>query len=164
MEEFYTENLQIAYDKRIIVESLNIEIPKGQITALVGANGSGKSTILKTMARLIKPNKGAVFLDGKKIHQEPTKQIAKELAILPQNPSAPDGLTIEELILYGRSPHQTGFKSRSKADNEMIHWALKMTNLLDLKERPLDQLSGGQRQRAWIAMALAQDTEIVFFG
>ncbi|EUJ19670.1 ABC transporter ATP-binding protein [Listeria aquatica] len=162
MEEFYTENLQIAYDKRIIVESLNIEIPKGQITALVGANGSGKSTILKTMARLIKPNKGAVFLDGKKIHQEPTKQIAKELAILPQNPSAPDGLTIEELILYGRSPHQTGFKSRSKADNEMIHWALKMTNLLDLKERPLDQLSGGQRQRAWIAMALAQDTEIVF--
>ncbi|WP_439442840.1 ABC transporter ATP-binding protein [Listeria aquatica] len=162
MEEFYTENLQIAYDKRIIVESLNIEIPKGQITALVGANGSGKSTILKTMARLIKPSKGAVFLDGKKIHQEPTKQIAKELAILPQNPSAPDGLTIEELILYGRSPHQTGFKSRSKADDEMIHWALKMTNLLDLKERPLDQLSGGQRQRAWIAMALAQDTEIVF--
>ncbi|MBC1520487.1 ABC transporter ATP-binding protein [Listeria aquatica] len=162
MEEFYTENLQIAYDKRIIVESLNIEIPKGQITALVGANGSGKSTILKTMARLIKPSKGAVFLDGKKIHQEPTKQIAKELAILPQNPSAPDGLTIEELILYGRSPHQTGFKSRSKVDNEMIHWALKMTNLLDLKERPLDQLSGGQRQRAWIAMALAQDTEIVF--
>ncbi|MHC5279733.1 ABC transporter ATP-binding protein [Listeria kieliensis] len=162
MKQFYTENLQIAYEKRIIVDSLNIEIPKGQITALVGANGSGKSTILKTMARLIKPSQGAVFLDGKKIHQEPTKQIAKELAILPQNPSAPDRLTIEELIAYGRSPHQTGFKSRSKADNEMIHWALKMTNLLDLKERPLDQLSGGQRQRAWIAMALAQDTEIVF--
>lgn len=162
MKQFYTENLQIAYEKRIIVDSLNIEIPKGQITALVGANGSGKSTILKTMARLIKPSQGAVFLDGKKIHQEPTKQIAKELAILPQNPSAPEGLTIEELIAYGRSPHQTGFKSRSKADNEMIHWALKTTNLLDLKERPLDQLSGGQRQRAWIAMALAQDTEIVF--
>ncbi|EUJ32905.1 hypothetical protein MFLO_04745 [Listeria floridensis FSL S10-1187] len=162
MERLYTENLQIAYDKRIIVDSLNIEIPKGEITALVGANGSGKSTILKTMARLIKPKQGAVILDGKKIHQEPTKQIAKELAILPQNPEAPEGLTVAELIRYGRSPHQTGFKTVSAQDTEIIDWALKMTSLTDLKERPLDHLSGGQRQRAWIAMALAQDTEILF--
>ncbi len=162
MQNLYTENLQIAYDKRIIVDSLNIAIPKGKITALVGANGSGKSTILKTMSRLMKPTKGHVILDGKKIHQVATKQIAKELAILPQNPSAPGGLTVYELISYGRSPHQTGFSVGNKEDRNMVDWALKMTNLEEFKDRPIENLSGGQRQRAWIAMALAQDTSILF--
>ncbi|MBC1418569.1 ABC transporter ATP-binding protein [Listeria fleischmannii] len=162
MQNLYTEDLQIAYDKRIIVDSLNISIPQGKITALVGANGSGKSTILKTMSRLLKPSKGHVILDGKKIHQVSTKQIAKELAILPQNPTAPGGLTVTELIAYGRSPHQSGFKVGNKEDQDMINWALKMTNLEEFKDRPIENLSGGQRQRAWIAMALAQDTSILF--
>ncbi|MBC1398240.1 ABC transporter ATP-binding protein [Listeria fleischmannii] len=162
MQNLYTEDLQIAYDKRIIVDSLNISIPQGKITALVGANGSGKSTILKTMSRLLKPSKGHVILDGKKIHQVSTKQIAKELAILPQNPTAPGGLTVTELISYGRSPHQSGFKVGNKEDQDMINWALKMTNLEEFKDRPIENLSGGQRQRAWIAMALAQDTSILF--
>ncbi|EUJ54356.1 iron compound ABC transporter ATP-binding protein [Listeria fleischmannii FSL S10-1203] len=163
MQNLYTEDLQIAYDKRIIVDSLNISIPQGKITALVGANGSGKSTILKTMSRLLKPSKGHVILDGKKIHQVSTKQIAKELAILPQNPTAPGGLTVTELIAYGRSPHQSGFKVGNKEDQDMINWALKMTNLEEFKDRPIENLSGGQRQRAWIAMALAQDTSIFIF-
>ncbi|EUJ31035.1 ABC transporter ATP-binding protein [Listeria cornellensis] len=162
MNNLKTDGLQIAYDKRVIVDALNIEIPKGKITALVGANGSGKSTILKTMSRLMKPSKGHVFLDGKAIHRQSTKEIAKQLAILPQNPTAPDGLTVSELVSYGRSPHQSGFKSMSVKDRDMIQWALRVTSLNDFADRPIDSLSGGQRQRAWIAMALAQETDILF--
>lgn len=162
MNNLKTDGLQIAYDKRVIVDALNIEIPKGKITALVGANGSGKSTILKTMSRLMKPSKGNVFLDGKAIHRQSTKEIAKQLAILPQNPTAPDGLTVTELVSYGRSPHQSGFKSMTIKDRDMIQWALRVTSLNDFADRPIDSLSGGQRQRAWIAMALAQETDILF--
>ncbi|MBC2127588.1 ABC transporter ATP-binding protein [Listeria marthii] len=162
MKDLHTDNLQISYDKRIIVDGLDIAIPANKITALVGANGSGKSTILKTMSRLMKPSKGAVFLDGKTIHSQPTKEIAKQLAILPQNPSAPDGLTVFELISYGRSPHQSSFKSITAKDREIIFWSLHVTNLTEFADRPIDSLSGGQRQRAWIAMALAQETDVLF--
>ncbi len=133
-----------------------------KITALVGANGSGKSTILKSMARIMKPKGGQIFLDGKSIHQQTTKDVAKQLAILPQNPTAPDGLTVQELVSYGRFPHQKGFGSLSKEDKEVIHWAVEVTGMGDFADRPVDQLSGGQRQRAWIAMALAQQTDILF--
>ncbi|MDT0109987.1 ABC transporter ATP-binding protein [Listeria booriae] len=162
MNKLQTDNLQIAYDKRVIVDALNIEIPKGKITALVGANGSGKSTILKTMSRLMKPSKGGVFLDGKAIHRQSTKEIAKQLAILPQNPTAPEGLTVTELVSYGRSPHQSGLKAMSQKDRDMISWAIRVTSLGDFADRSIDSLSGGQRQRAWIAMALAQETDILF--
>ncbi|SCW55741.1 iron complex transport system ATP-binding protein [Paenibacillus tianmuensis] len=162
MERLYTERLDIAYGERSIVQNLNISIPSGKITALVGANGSGKSTILKAMARMMKPKQGSVFLDGKSIHQQSTKEVAKQLAILPQNPTAPDGLTVSELVTYGRFPHQKGFGSMTKEDREIVRWSIDMTGMEEFYDRPVDQLSGGQRQRAWIAMALAQGTDILF--
>lgn len=157
-----TSNLDISYEDRLIVQDLNISIPQGKITALVGANGSGKSTILKTMARIMNPSKGNVLLDGKSIHKQSTKEVAKQLAILPQNPTAPDGLTVSELVSYGRFPHQKGFGSLSKDDRAVVKWAVEVTGMSDFADRPVDQLSGGQRQRAWIAMALAQETDILF--
>jgi iron complex transport system ATP-binding protein len=162
MSGLFTKQLDVAYDDRFIVKDLNLSVPIGKITALVGSNGSGKSTILKAMARIIKPRGGLVFLDGKSIHHQTTKEVAKQLAILPQNPTAPDGLTVSELISYGRFPHQNGFGSLSKEDMDVIHWAIEVTGLTDLAARSVDQLSGGQRQRAWIAMALAQKTDILF--
>lgn len=157
-----TSGLDIGYDDRLIVKDLNISIPQGKITALVGANGSGKSTILKTMARIMSPSKGSVMLDGKSIHKQSTKEVAKQLAILPQNPTAPDGLTVAELVSYGRFPYQKGFGSMSKEDKSIVQWAIEATGMEEFSERPVDQLSGGQRQRAWIAMALAQETDILF--
>ncbi|NBD25561.1 ABC transporter ATP-binding protein [Paenibacillus glycinis] len=162
MNAMHTRNLNIGYEERLIVEDLNITIPKEKITALVGANGSGKSTILKTMARLMSPSAGTVMLDGKSIHKQSTKEVAKQLAILPQNPTAPDGLTVAELVSYGRFPYQSGFGSLNKEDRSIINWAVERTGLIEFKDRPIDRLSGGQRQRAWIAMALAQQTDLLF--
>lgn len=157
-----TKELTISYDDRIIVEQLNLNIPEKKMTALVGPNGSGKSTILKAMARLLKPKQGVVYLDGKAIHEQKTKDVAKQLAVLPQNPTAPDGLTVEELVAYGRFPHQSGFGNLTSEDKEMVSWAIEVTNLEQFIHRPVDMLSGGQRQRAWIAMALAQQTPVLF--
>lgn len=162
MVRLMTSKLDIAYEDRLIVEDLSVQIPQGQITALVGANGSGKSTILKTMARIMQPKSGAVLLDGKSIHKQSTREIAKQLAILPQNPTAPEGLTVTELVSYGRFPYQKGFGSMKAEDKAMVEWAIEATGMVDFYDRPIDQLSGGQRQRAWIAMALAQDTDILF--
>ncbi|WP_135548690.1 ABC transporter ATP-binding protein [Paenibacillus cymbidii] len=162
MDRLHTKQLDIAYEERTIVEDLNITIPSGKITALVGANGSGKSTILKTMARIMKPKKGGVFLDGQSIHRQSTKEVAKQLAILPQNPTAPEGLTVSELVSYGRFPHQKGFGLLSKEDKDIVRWAVDVTGMVEFAERPVDQLSGGQRQRAWISMALAQMTDLLF--
>lgn len=162
MGQLIAEQLHIAYIDRLIVENLNLSIPTGKITAFVGANGSGKSTILKTMARIMMPKSGSVLLDGKSIHQQSTKEVAKKLAILPQNPTAPEGLTVGELVSYGRFPHQRGFGSLTKDDKEIIDWSIRVTGMSGLVDRPVDHLSGGQRQRAWIAMALAQQTNILF--
>ncbi|OUM86092.1 MAG: iron-dicitrate transporter ATP-binding subunit [Bacillus thermozeamaize] len=162
MERLHTQQLDIGYGEALIVKNLNLSIPTGKITALVGANGSGKSTILKTMARIMKPRAGVVLLDGKAIHGQSTKEVAKQLAILPQNPIAPEGLTVSELVGYGRFPHQKGFGSLTRDDREVIRWAIHVTGLEAFSDRPVDQLSGGQRQRAWIAMALAQQTDILF--
>lgn len=162
MTRLYTQQVDIAYDDRLIVSNLNLSIPDAKITALVGANGSGKSTILKSLARIMKIKGGQVYLDGKSIHQRTTKEVARELAILPQNPTAPEGLTVSELVSYGRFPHQKGFGSMTKEDKETISWAIEVTGMMPFADRPVDQLSGGQRQRAWIAMALAQQTDILF--
>ncbi|MFC5452950.1 ABC transporter ATP-binding protein [Paenibacillus aestuarii] len=160
-DRLVTLHLDIAYEERLIVRDLNVSMPNGQITALVGANGSGKSTILKTLARILKPKHGSVLLDGESIHKQSTKEVAKQLAILPQNPTAPDGLTVAELVGYGRYPHQKGFGSLTEEDRKIIHSVIEVTGMSAFADRPVDQLSGGQRQRAWIAMALAQQTDIV---
>jgi iron complex transport system ATP-binding protein len=156
-----TENLQIGYGDKIIVDNLNLQIHKGEITTIIGANGCGKSTILKTMARVHAANSGVVYLDGKMIHKVPTKEIAKKMAVLPQSPDAPSGLTVYELISFGRSPHQSGFGRLSEEDRKVINWALEVTGLTTFAYQAVDSLSGGQRQRAWIAMAIAQETELL---
>lgn len=160
--ELCTRQLEVGYADAVVVKNLNLAVPSGRITALVGANGSGKSTILKTMARILKPRAGSVLLDGKAIHTLPTKTVARQLAILPQNPTAPDGVTVRELVAYGRYPHQSGFGGMTREDREIVRWALDVTGMAAFADRPVDQLSGGQRQRAWIAMALAQQTEMLF--
>jgi len=161
MARLSTAGLSLAYGNRSIVQELNLSVPDGAITALVGANGSGKSTILKSMARILMPAGGGVYLDGKLIHRQPTKEVAKHLAILPQNPTSPEGLTVRELVSFGRYPHQKGFGVLTPEDNRMIDWALEATGMSMFAPRPVDHLSGGQRQRAWIAMALAQGTEML---
>ncbi|GJM82827.1 iron-dicitrate ABC transporter ATP-binding protein [Paenibacillus sp. HMSSN-139] len=162
MVSLKTSHLDIAYEDRLIVEDLNISIPEGKITALVGANGSGKSTVLKTMARILQPKSGSVLLNGKSIHKQSTREVAKQLAILPQNPTAPEGLTVYELVSYGRFPHQKGFGGLKSEDRNIVEWAIEATRMTEFSDRALEQLSGGQRQRAWIAMALAQETDILF--
>jgi len=156
-----TEKLGIAYGEVDIVKGLDLNIPEGKITTIIGPNGCGKSTILKTMARILKPKTGVVYLDGKAIHTESTKEIAKKMAILPQTPEAPSGLTVFELVSYGRFPHQRGFGRLTKEDYQIVQWALKETGMIDFHDRPIEALSGGQRQRVWIAMALAQQTDLL---
>jgi iron complex transport system ATP-binding protein len=153
------ENLTLAYDKEAVVEELDLEILAGKITAVVGANACGKSTLLRGLARLLKPRGGAVLLDGESITRLPTRSVARRIGLLPQAPVAPDGLTVEDLVARGRYPHQRLLSQWSREDRAQVDWALEATGTVDLRERPLDELSGGQRQRAWVAMALAQDTE-----
>jgi iron complex transport system ATP-binding protein len=161
MVSLSTEHLQIGYGEKIIVDDLNLSINKGEITTIIGANGCGKSTILKTLARVHTANSGVIYLDGKMIHKIPTKEIAKKMAVLPQSPEAPSGLTVYELISFGRAPHQGGFGRLSEKDRNVIQWSLKVTGLASFADQPVDALSGGQRQRAWIAMAIAQETELL---
>jgi iron complex transport system ATP-binding protein len=156
-----THQLTLAYDALAIIEKLSIDLPLRQITALVGPNGCGKSTLLRGLARLLKPKQGAVYLNGRSIHQMPTKKLAQELGILPQSPMTPEGLTVHELVAQGRYPHQSWFQQWSLEDERMTGQALAITGMSELANQPVDALSGGQRQRAWIAMTLAQNTPII---
>ncbi|BAU40265.1 ABC transporter ATP-binding protein [Leptolyngbya sp. O-77] len=151
--------LTLSYDRAAIIRDLHVEIPVRQITVLVGANGCGKSTLLKGLSRLLKPMSGAVYLNGLAIAKLPTKAVAQQLGLLPQGPTAPEGLTVRELVAQGRYPHQSWFQQWSAEDERLVEEALSITDMTDLGDRSLDSLSGGQRQRAWIAMALAQHTE-----
>lgn len=161
MSVLSVDKVAVGYSEALIIEELSVTIPERKITSIIGPNGCGKSTLLKAIARVLKAEKGAVYLDGQKIQQWKTKDVAKKMAILPQSADTPNGLTVFELVSYGRFPHQAGFKGMKKDDYEHVHWAIEVTGLEELKERPVDALSGGQRQRVWIAMALAQDTEIL---
>ena len=161
MTVLQAEKLSLSYDRDLIINRLDLETPTGQITALIGPNGCGKSTLLRGLARLLKPQHGSVLLDGRAIHTMPTKQLARELGILPQAPTAPEGITVRELVAQGRYPHQDWFQQWSHADEEALKRAMMLTTLTHLADRAVDTLSGGQRQRAWIAMALAQETDIL---
>ncbi|KGX83228.1 MULTISPECIES: ABC transporter ATP-binding protein [Pontibacillus] len=161
MNSLTTKDLILGYGEETIIDSLDIDIPEGEITVFVGGNGCGKSTLLRSMARLLKPKDGEVVLDGEAIAKLSTKEVAKQLAILPQSPVTPEGLTVLQLVKQGRYPYQSWFKQWSNEDEEAVEEALRVTNMTEFKERSVDSLSGGQRQRAWIAMTLAQDTDII---
>jgi iron complex transport system ATP-binding protein len=162
MSRLYTEVLNISYGDRLIVKNLSIKIPDHKITSIIGPNGSGKSSLLKAMTRIIPHQAGVIVLDGKNISAENTKILAKKMAILPQSPESANGLTVGELVSYGRFPYQKGFGRLTKRDYAVIDWALEVSGTIEFKFRSLDTLSGGQRQKVWIAMALAQETEIIF--
>ncbi|MGA5046692.1 ABC transporter ATP-binding protein [Streptomyces arboris] len=155
------KDLHLGYDDRAVVSGLDLAVPPGRITAIVGANACGKSTLLRALARLLTPRAGAVSLDGRALHSIPTRELAQQLGILPQSPVAPEGLTVIDLVNRGRSPHQTWWRQWTKADEQAVHDALAATGTTDLADRAVDELSGGQRQRAWIAMAVAQGTPVL---
>jgi iron complex transport system ATP-binding protein len=155
------EAVTLAYDARIVVEGLSLTVPAGKVTVVIGPNACGKSTLLRALARLLRPAAGTVTLDGRDLRSWRSRLVARELAFLPQTPEAPDGITVAELVRRGRHPHQTWWQQWSQADRQAIDRALVRTSTADLVDRPLAELSGGQRQRAWIAMVLAQDTDLL---
>jgi iron complex transport system ATP-binding protein len=156
------QDLTLTYDQVVVATDLSLEIPDGKVTVLIGPNGSGKSTALRALARLLKPKAGEVVLDGKSIQQMSPKQVAQKLAILPQLLVAPESITVEELVSYGRHPQRSSLAlSLQDEDRKAVDWALRVTSTEDLRYRQVDQLSGGQRQRAWIALVLAQGTDLI---
>lgn len=161
MEAIIVKNLSVAYENNTIIEDLSLSIPKGKISIIIGANGCGKSTFLKTLARINKPKAGEIFINKKDIKKINEKNIAKEVAFLPQGPVCPSGLIVRELVAFGRFPHQKLIGGLNSHDKEVIDWAIKETGLSEFADREVENLSGGQRQRAWIAMTLAQETEII---
>lgn len=161
MTTLEAQNLSLAYDKHTVVDGLSLALPEGRITAIVGANGCGKSTLLRGLSRVLNPAGGAVLIDGEDIHQLPPKQVARRIALLPQHPVAPSGMTVAELVGLGRHPHQAAFRPRNREDDRIVAEALEATATLDLADRLVEELSGGQRQRVWIAMVLAQQTDVL---
>ncbi|MER5733512.1 ABC transporter ATP-binding protein [Streptomyces sp. NPDC002138] len=153
--------LRLGYGDRIVAEDLDLPIPAGRVTALVGPNACGKSTALRALARLLKPADGSVLLDGEDIASLSARDFSLRLALLPQTPSAPDGIAVRDLVARGRTPHQRWWRQWSASDEAAVDAALTATGTADLADRSLDELSGGQRQRVWIAMALAQDTSVL---
>ncbi len=153
--------ISAGYGDTEVLHGLDLAVPPGRITAIVGANACGKSTLLRAMSRLLFPREGQVLLDGKSIHRTAPRQLARTLGLLPQSPIAPEGITVSDLVGRGRHPHQGLFSRWTKSDDEAVESALTATRTGDLAERSVDELSGGQRQRVWIAMALAQQTDIL---
>ena len=156
-----TRKVTLGYGDRSVVTDLTTDVPDGRITVIVGANACGKSTLLRGMARLLRPISGAVLLDGHAIATLPSKRVARTLGLLPQNPVTPEGVGVVDLVGRGRHPHQGAFRRWSQEDEQAVAEALELTDTLDLADRPVDELSGGQRQRVWIAMALAQQTDLL---
>nr|WP_217274686.1 ABC transporter ATP-binding protein [Rathayibacter sp. VKM Ac-2835] len=156
------DGVTLAYDERVVVDGLSLTVPTGAISVIVGANACGKSTLLRAMARLITPREGAVLLDGEAIHRLPTRQVAQRVGLLPQTPIAPEGIAVADLVARGRYPHRGWFGRGASADDDaIVEDALRATGTLEIADRPVDELSGGQRQRVWIALALAQRTDVL---
>lgn len=153
--------LQLAYGDTVVVDGLDIDILDGTVTAVIGPNGCGKSTLLRALARLLPTRRGHVLLDGRRIDRIPTREVAKILGVLPQSPTAPEGLTVADLVARGRHPHQAWYRQWSSDDEAAVAEALGWTDMAEFAERTVDALSGGQRQRVWISMALAQGTDVL---
>jgi iron-siderophore transport system ATP-binding protein len=161
MSRLSARELTLAYEDRTVVRELDLAIPDGRVTVIVGPNACGKSTTLRALGRLLKPKGGAVLLDGTSLAKLPTKRIAQQIGLLPQTPVAPEAITVADLVSRGRQPHQSWWQQWSEADERAVTEAMERTDVAALAERPVDELSGGQRQRVWIAMALAQETELL---
>ncbi|WP_432478222.1 ABC transporter ATP-binding protein [Nocardioides sp. GXQ0305] len=161
MSRLQAERVSLGYADRTVVDGLDLAVPDGRITAVVGPNACGKSTLLRGMARLLRPRSGSVLLDGAAIHTRSSKDVAKVLGLLPQSPISPEGVTVVDLVGRGRHPHQGMLRLWSSDDERAVADALAATHTTDLAERFVDELSGGQRQRVWIAMALAQETDLL---
>ncbi|MEH7450916.1 ABC transporter ATP-binding protein [Gottfriedia acidiceleris] len=157
----WTENITIKYDNRVISRNLSVKIPDGSFTVIVGPNGCGKSTLLRTLSNLLKPSEGQILLDGKAITSYKSKEVARKLGLLPQSSTAPDGITVANLIAHGRYPYQSLIRQWSDEDEAAVMSAMELTNTSDLSHRYVDELSGGQRQRVWVAMVLAQQTPML---
>jgi iron complex transport system ATP-binding protein len=157
----YATDLALCYDERRVVDGLSVAIPDNSLTVIVGPNACGKSTLLRALARVLKPTAGAVFLDGARISSYSTKEVARRLGLLPQTAVAPDGITVADLVARGRYPHQKLLRQWSREDERAVAAAMAATKVDELSERIVDELSGGQRQRVWLAMALAQETPIL---
>lgn len=155
------DQVTLGYGDRTVVDGIDLALPPGAITAIVGANACGKSTLLRAMARLLAPCTGHLLLDGRDLHRRSTKEVARTLGLLPQSPTAPEGIVVGDLVARGRSPHQRLLSRWSATDEAAVAEALVLTGTADLADRAVDELSGGQRQRVWIAMALAQQTDIL---
>ncbi|HAE15284.1 MAG TPA: cobalamin/Fe(3+)-siderophore ABC transporter ATP-binding protein [Erysipelotrichaceae bacterium] len=160
--ELKAVHLQTGYDAKVIIEDMNLVIPDHKISVIIGSNGCGKSTLLKTFARLLKPMKGEVLLDGKPYDAMSSKELARKIGLLPQSPLVPEGVKVSDLVSRGRYPYQEAFRGLQKEDYEAVDEAMEMMGVSEFADRNVDELSGGQRQRVWIAMALAQSTDILF--
>lgn len=157
----WVEGVSAGYGKRLVIDGLDLEIPRGKVTTVIGPNGCGKSTLLRVLSRLLPPAKGVVQLNGRPIADQKVRQIALQLALLPQNPVAPEGMTVADLAARGRQPHQPWYRQWSREDDRIAAEAMAATGVDHLADSALEELSGGQRQRAWVAMALAQQTDVL---
>ncbi|WP_018384542.1 ABC transporter ATP-binding protein [Wenjunlia vitaminophila] len=154
-------DLTLAYEGRTVVHGLHLEVPTGEVTVIVGPNACGKSTLLRALGRLLRPAGGTVLLDGRELRSVPTREVARAIGLLPQTPVPPEGITVADLVSRGRQPHQHWWQQWSEADERAVTVAMERTATVELADRMVDELSGGQRQRVWIAMALAQDTDLL---
>lgn len=159
---FQAEETVAGYDNKAVIQGISLSIPSNKISVIIGANACGKSTLLKTLARLIKPIYGKITLDDKPLSKIPSKQLARTVGLLPQSPIVPEGISVADLVGRGRFPHQSLFSGWTKKDYEAVAEAMEIMNITELANHHIDELSGGQRQRVWIAMALAQQTDILF--
>jgi ABC-type cobalamin/Fe3+-siderophores transport system ATPase subunit len=159
--KLHADGIDAGYDGRVVLRDLDLKVERGEVVTLVGPNGSGKSTVLRTLGRVLKPRAGSVLLDGKAISSLSTREVAQQMALLPQGPSLVNDLTVQELVWMGRSPHQGVLGLAKRRDREAVDWAVEETGVRDLLTRGMSTLSGGERQRAWIAMALAQQPDVL---